>query len=52
MELKDAGAANAEFLRKVRRELRNRFPEFLFGWNNVAGGYPKMYNSDQERQNV
>ena len=48
VELKDKGAANAEFLRQVQRELRKRFPDFLFGWNNVAGGYPQMYNSEEE----
>lgn len=48
VEPEDPGAANAEFLRKVHRELRKRFPDFLFGWNNVAGGYPKMYNSEEE----
>ena len=46
--LPDAGAANAAFLRKVREKLTARFPNFLFGWNNVAGGYPKMYNSEAE----
>ncbi|MHB9025487.1 MAG: hypothetical protein ACYC7E_15180 [Armatimonadota bacterium] len=44
-ELKDAGAENARFLTKVRRKLTERFPNYLFGWNNVAGGYPQMYNS-------
>jgi len=48
VELKDRGAANAAFLRKVIRELRKRFPDFLFGWNNVAGGYPQMFNSEEE----
>lgn len=47
-EVPDLGAANAEFLRKVRRELTGRFPGFLFGWNNVAGGYPQMHNSEEE----
>ncbi|HEY3418101.1 MAG TPA: hypothetical protein VGM23_14585 [Armatimonadota bacterium] len=39
---------NAEFLRKVRQRLTARFPHFLFGWNNVAGGYPEIYNSAAE----
>ncbi len=49
-KLPDPGAANAEFLRKVRQKLTGRFPNFLFGWNNVAGGYPQMYNSKAEEE--
>ncbi len=47
-ELKDPAAANTQFVRKLRTELTKRFPDFLFGWNNVAGGYPQMYNSETE----
>lgn len=47
-KLPDAGAANAAFLKKVRQKLTERFPNFIYGWNNVAGGYPQMYNSDAE----
>ena len=43
-EVKDADAANAEFLNKVRRELTRKFPDFKFGWNypvcdTMGGGY-------------
>lgn len=44
----DLGEANAVFLKKVRQKLTERFPHFLFGWNNVAGGYPQMSNSQAE----
>jgi hypothetical protein len=47
-EVADKGHANAEFVRKLRRELTAKFPDFLYGWNNVAGGYPQMYNSEEE----
>ena len=47
-EVPDPGEANAAFLRKVRRVLTERYPDFLFGWNNVAGGYPQMYNKSPE----
>ncbi|HEY3396121.1 MAG TPA: hypothetical protein VGM19_00530 [Armatimonadota bacterium] len=47
-ELPNPGVANTEFVRKFRRELTAKYPDFLFGWNNVAGGYPQMYNSETE----
>ncbi len=47
-KLPDAAAANAAFLKTVRQKLTARFPHFLFGWNNVAGGYPQMYNGEAE----
>ncbi|HEY3417111.1 MAG TPA: glycoside hydrolase family 66 protein [Armatimonadota bacterium] len=47
-EVKDTGGENTRFLTKVRRRLTERFPNFIFGWNNVAGGYPQMYNSAGE----
>ncbi len=39
---------NAEYLTKVRQRITERFPNFLYGWNNVAGGYPRMHNSAAE----
>lgn len=44
----DLGAANAAFLKKVRQKVNERFPNFRFGWNNVAGGYPQMFCSPAE----
>ena len=47
-EVKDPGEANAAYLRKVRARLTQRFPNFIYGWNNVVGGYPKTLCSAAE----
>lgn len=54
-EVKDVDGVNAEFIQKLRRELKKKYPDLLFGWNypvcdSMGGGYgvkgmPKQVNA-------